>query len=69
VPDHVLDTADDVVFVDIPPDELIERLKRGEVYAPDEVGRALTHFFRRSTLVTLRERARKLLAERVARLG
>jgi len=68
VPDSVFDAADDVVFVDIPPDELIERLRRGEVYAPDEVGRALTHFFRRSTLITLRERAQTLLAERVARL-
>jgi two-component system sensor histidine kinase KdpD len=69
VPDDVLDTADDVIFVDIPPDELIERLKRGEVYAPDDIGRALTHFFRRSTLITLRDRARTLLSERAARVG
>lgn len=69
VPDSVFDTADDVVFVDISPDELIERLRRGEVYAPDDVGRALTHFFRRSTLITLRNRALDLLAERTAHLG
>jgi len=69
VPDDVLDAADDVAFVDISPDELIERLKRGEVYAQDDVARALTHFFRRSTLITLRERAQALLAERAARLG
>jgi two-component system sensor histidine kinase KdpD len=69
VPDSVLDAADDVVLVDISPDELIERLKRGEVYAADDVGRALTHFFRGPTLITLRERARALVAERAVRLG
>jgi two-component system, OmpR family, sensor histidine kinase KdpD len=67
VPDRIVEDADEVVLVDISPDELIERLKHGEVYAGDDVGRALTHFFRRSTLAALRERAQILLADRAER--
>lgn len=64
VPDRVLDEAEEVVLIDIPPDELIARLKRGEVYAGADVGRALSHFFRKSTLVAFRDRAKQLLADR-----
>jgi two-component system sensor histidine kinase KdpD len=67
VPDRVLDEADEVVLVDIPPDELIARLKRGEVYADGDVGRALAHFFRRASLAAFRDRAKLLLADRAVR--
>ncbi|MGI4879885.1 MAG: DUF4118 domain-containing protein [Janthinobacterium lividum] len=56
VPDRMLDTAE-IEVVDIPPDELIERLKAGKVYVPDEASRALGHFFSKSNLSALRELA------------
>lgn len=75
VPDHVLRTASEVVLVDLPPDELLERLKQGKVYIPEQASRALERFFRRENLVALREIALRQAAERVhedvkaARLG
>ena len=56
VPDRMLDTAE-IEIVDIPPDELIERLKAGKVYVPEEASRALGHFFSKSNLQALRELA------------
>ena len=56
VPRAVLDGAE-VVVVDADPDELLDRVRQGSVLAPDEVGIALTHFFRRPTLVALRQQA------------
>ena len=56
VPDHVLEGAE-IEVVDLPPDELIERLKAGKVYVPDEASRALGHFFSKSNLQALRELA------------
>lgn len=56
VPDELLESAE-VIVVDADPDELLARVKRGAVVPPDEVGQALTHFFRKPTLVALRERA------------
>ena len=54
VPDSILENAE-IEVVDIPPDELIERLREGEVYIPQEATRALTHFFSKSNLTALRE--------------
>ncbi|GAA4828588.1 sensor histidine kinase KdpD [Sphingosinicella ginsenosidimutans] len=62
VPDTVLDQAE-IEVVDIPPDELIERLKDGKVYVPHEASRALAHFFSRSTLSALRELALRRAAQ------
>jgi len=56
VPDSVLETAE-LEIVDLPPDELIERLKNGKVYVPEEASRALHHFFSKSNLSALRELA------------
>ena len=56
VPDEVVDGAE-VVVVDADPDELLKRVKRGVVVPPDQIGQALTHFFRKPTLTALRERA------------
>ena len=56
VPDEVIAGAD-VVVVDADPDELIARVRRGAVVAHDEIGLALTHFFRKPVLVALRGRA------------
>jgi two-component system sensor histidine kinase KdpD len=61
----VLDEADEVELVDVPPDALINRLRRGAIYAPDKVDQALTNFFRRGNLVALRELALRKTAEEV----
>ncbi|HET6942950.1 MAG TPA: sensor histidine kinase KdpD [Sphingomicrobium sp.] len=64
VPDSILETAD-IEVVDIPPDELIERLKEGKVYIPQEATRALGHFFSKSNLSALRELALRRAAQAV----
>ena len=66
VPDTVLDAAE-LEVVDLPPDELIQRLKDGKVYVPDEASRALAHFFSRSNLSALRELALRQAAQRIDR--
>ena len=65
VPDHVFDDADEVVVVDLPPDELLERLKAGKVYLPHQAERAATNFFRKGNLLALRELALRRTADRV----
>lgn len=65
VPDIVLKTADEVILVDIPPAELIERLHAGKVYLPDNARRALDGFFKPATLTALRELALRRAADRV----
>lgn len=65
VPDTVFDQADDVVLVDITPDELLHRLKDGKVYLPQQAERALEHFFRKGNLIALRELALRRTADRV----
>ena len=64
VPDRVLETAE-LEVVDIPPDELIERLKAGKVYVPAEATRALGHFFSKTNLQALRELALRRAAQAV----
>ncbi|MEW9856491.1 DUF4118 domain-containing protein [Novosphingobium sp. M1R2S20] len=64
VPDSILDMAE-IEVVDIPPDELIARLKAGKVYLPREATRALTHFFSKSNLSALRELALRRAAQAV----
>src|SRR3569623_283546 len=65
VPDTVLKAADEVVLVDLPPAELIERLKEGKVYLPENAKRAVDGFFKPSTLTALRELALRRAADRV----
>lgn len=65
VPDIVLKTADEVILVDIPPAELIDRLHAGKVYLADNAARALEGFFRPATLTALRELALRRAADRV----
>ncbi|CAM3195865.1 histidine kinase [Sphingomonas antarctica] len=62
VPDAVLDDAE-IEIVDVPPDELIERLKAGKIYIPQEATRALGHFFSKSNLSALRELALRRAAQ------
>lgn len=65
VPDSILERADDVELVDITPEDLIQRLKEGKVYVPDQARRALDNFFSPVNLTALRELALRRTAERV----
>ena len=65
VPDRVFDDADEVVVVDLPPDELLARLKAGKVYLPQQAEQATANFFRKGNLLALRELALRRTADRV----
>jgi two-component system sensor histidine kinase KdpD len=65
VPDKVFDAADEVVLVDLPPDELLQRLQAGKVYLPNQAERAIRNFFRKGNLIALRELALRRTADRV----
>ncbi len=65
VPDWVVKEADEVVMVDLPPQALINRLKRGAIYPKERAQRELDSFFKEPTLVTLRELALRQTAHEV----
>lgn len=67
VPDTALHEADDIVLVDLPPDELLQRLAEGKVYVPDTAARAVQNFFKPSNLTALRELALRRVASTVDR--
>ena len=65
VPDKVFDEAAEVELIDLPPDDLLERLKAGKVYLPEQARTALDRFFRKPNLIALRELALRRTADRV----
>jgi two-component system sensor histidine kinase KdpD len=65
VPDSVFERADEVELVDLPPDDLIDRLREGKVYVPHQAQRAVQNFFQKGNLIALRELALRKVAERV----
>ncbi|WP_207857518.1 sensor histidine kinase [Lucifera butyrica] len=65
VPDSIIEQADQVQLIDIPPEDLIKRLKEGKVYVPGQVERALRNFFRPGNINALREMALRFTAHRV----
>ncbi len=65
VPDAVLKGADAVELVDIPPAELLERMRAGKIYRPEQAERALRGFFKEGALAALRELALRRTADRV----
>lgn len=65
VPDRVLEMADEIELIDLPPDELMARLKQGKIYPQDQAARALTSFFAKGNLTALRELALRAAADRV----
>ncbi len=65
VPDRVFDEAEEVVLVDLTPDELLQRLKEGKVYFEQQAERAIRNFFRKGNLIALRELALRRTADRV----
>lgn len=66
VPDSMIERADEIELVDLPPEDLLQRLRDGKVYVADQVQHAVGRFFRRENLVALRELA---LRETAARVG
>jgi two-component system sensor histidine kinase KdpD len=67
VPDRLLDEADEIELVDLPPPELLQRLREGKVYIPEQASRAAQKFFRSGNLIALREIALRRAARRVDR--
>ena len=67
VPDWVPMTATETVMVDLTPEALQNRMRRGDVYIPTKVEQALNNFFRRGNLIALRELALRQVAEQVDR--
>jgi two-component system, OmpR family, sensor histidine kinase KdpD len=65
VPDSVLEQAEEIALIDLPPDDLLQRLKEGKVYVPEQAREAIQNFFRRGNLIALRELALRSTAERV----
>jgi two-component system, OmpR family, sensor histidine kinase KdpD len=65
VPDRVFDFADEVTLVDLPADELLDRLREGKVYLPHQAEHAVRNFFRKGNLIALRELALRRTADRV----
>jgi two-component system, OmpR family, sensor histidine kinase KdpD len=65
VPDTVFEQADEIELIDLPPNELLLRLKEGKVYLPEQAKEAVNHFFRQGNLIALRELALRQTASRV----
>ncbi len=65
IPDSVFDLADEIVLIDLPPEELLQRLDEGRIYIPEQAQKASKHFFRKGNLIALRELALRRTADRV----
>jgi len=65
VPDLLLDRADEIELIDLPPDDLLQRMKEGKVYMPEQAAAAIENFFRKGNLIALRELALRRTADRV----
>ncbi len=65
IPDRLMDEADEIEVIDLPTDELIQRLREGKVYVPDQAVHAIEKFFRKGNLTALREISLRRAAERV----
>ena len=68
VPDSILDSAV-LELVDLPPLELLQRLKEGKVYGADRAAAATQHFFQEANLTALRELALRLMADHAGFTG
>jgi two-component system sensor histidine kinase KdpD len=65
IPDRVFDEADEVELIDLPPTELLERLRAGKIYPSGQASSGVEQFFREPNLVALRELALRRTADRV----
>ena len=65
VPDRILDDADEIELIDLPPDDLLTRLHSGKIYVGEQASAAVERFFRKPNLIALRELALRRTADRV----
>jgi two-component system sensor histidine kinase KdpD len=65
IPDGIIERADEIKLIDLPPEDLIQRLREGKVYIPPQAERAVENYFRPGNLTALRELALRHAAERV----
>ncbi|MCX6613048.1 MAG: sensor histidine kinase KdpD [Acidobacteria bacterium] len=65
VPDQVVELASEMELIDLPVEELIDRMKDGKIYVPEQAERALVHFFKPGNLNALREMALRRTAVHV----
>ena len=65
VPDSIFEHTDEVELIDLPPDDLLHRLRDGKIYIPDQAREAAENFFRKGNLIALRELALRVTAQHV----
>jgi two-component system sensor histidine kinase KdpD len=65
VPDSIFPHTDELELIDVPPDELRQRLRDGKIYIADQAREAIEHFFRKGNLIALRELALRVTAQHV----
>lgn len=65
VPDYIVEQADNIRLIDIPPEDLIKRFKEGKVYVSGQAEQALKKFFRAGNINALRELALRFTASNV----
>ncbi|MDD1658763.1 MAG: sensor histidine kinase KdpD [Methanomicrobiales archaeon] len=65
IPDRVIDEATELEIVDLPPPELLQRLREGKVYVPELAASAIEQFFKEGNLYALRELTLRRAAERI----
>jgi two-component system sensor histidine kinase KdpD len=65
LPDRIFDEAHEVELIDLPPDDLLARLRAGKIYQAQDAGTATERFFRKPNLLALRELALRRMTERV----
>lgn len=65
LPDSILEQADEVEIIDLSPEDLLQRLREGKVYVPQQAEQAARNFFRKGNLIALRELALRHIADRV----
>jgi two-component system sensor histidine kinase KdpD len=65
IPDRVIDETTEIELVDLPPPELLQRLKEGKIYVPEVATRAIEQFFNEGNLYALRELTLRRAAERI----
>ena len=65
IPDEIFENADEIEVIDLTPEELLQRLSEGKVYAPERSREAVESFFRKGNITALREMALRIVADRV----
>lgn len=65
VPDEFIKNANEIKLIDLPPEELIQRLKEGKIYIPDLAKTAVNNFFKYGNIIALRELSMRIAADKL----